>query len=132
MLLTRGDDRFRLLMNQVIHDGEIVRGKVPDYVGVILEHPKVDAYRVVVVKRAQRIVFDELVDLPNCGIEQERVVHHDLELLAIRQIDEFFRLANTSSERLFDKDMFAVFERFFSEWKMVGERSNYRDGVDVG
>src|SRR5262245_56276770 len=119
-------------MNQVIHDGEIVRGKVPDYVGVILEHPKIDASRVVVVKGAQRIVLDELVDLPNRGIKQKGVIHHDLELLAIRQIDEFLRLGRISGKRLFHEDMLAVFESLFCEWKMVGEGSDDCNGVNLG
>src|SRR6516165_6043366 len=52
MLFARSYDGFRLLPDHVVHDGEIVRGEVPNDVDVVLEQAKIDAKGIVVVQIA--------------------------------------------------------------------------------
>src|SRR5215472_18914355 len=49
VLLAGGDNGFRLLLDQVIHDREVVRRQVPNNAHVVLKQAQVDAQRIVVI-----------------------------------------------------------------------------------
>ena len=77
----------------MIHDRQIVRREVPDYADVVLEETEVDPRRIEVVKRSERARVDDLAYLPHRAAEEERVIDHDLQVLALSQLDQLFRLA---------------------------------------
>ena len=74
-----------LLADDVVHDRQIVRREVPDDADVVLKQAEVHARRVEVVERPERAGVDDLADLPHRAAEQERVVDHDLQVLARRR-----------------------------------------------
>src|SRR5439155_6477392 len=90
--LSRGYNALRLQADQVVHDGQIVRGQIPDDVDVVLKEPKVDAGGVVVVEAAQDSLIHELSHLAHGAGEQEGVVHHDDQILPLCELDQFFCL----------------------------------------
>ena len=53
MFFTGRHDGLRLTLDQVIHDGEIVRRQVPDHADVVLEQSEVHAQRIVIVQIAE-------------------------------------------------------------------------------
>ena len=63
-----------------------MRGKVPDDIYVVLKQAEVHSCGVVVVEFAKFAGIDELLDLPHRSGEQEGMVHHDLEMLALGQV----------------------------------------------
>ena len=77
----------------MVHDRQIVGRKIPDDAHVVLKEAEVDARRVEVIERTERAGVDELANLPDSAAEKKRVVYHDLEVLAIRQLDELFGLS---------------------------------------
>src|SRR6185369_8928138 len=87
VLFTRGNDSFRFLLDDVVHDREIMRGKVPNHVDVVLEQSQVHAHRVVIEQVAERAFVHQLADLAHSAGEQEGVVHHHLKTLAGGQFD---------------------------------------------
>src|SRR5690242_4813953 len=62
MRSTRGDDGLGLLLNDVIHDGHIVRSEVPNYVDVMLEEAEVYPRGIEIIKIPQGSVVNELAD----------------------------------------------------------------------
>ena len=86
--LPRGDHALGLQADQVVHDGKIVWGQIPDDVDVVLEQSKVHASGVVVVETAQHVLIDELLHLSDGPGEQERVVHHDGQILPFGELDQ--------------------------------------------
>ena len=55
--LPSGHDGLRSLLDQVIHDRQVMRGEVPDYIDVVLEQAKVHACGIVVVQFSERPLF---------------------------------------------------------------------------
>src|SRR5215469_16673737 len=78
--LAGGQHRLRLVVDDVIHDRQVVRGEVPDDIYVVLEQSEVHAKRVVVVQVAQGPRIDQFADLLDRACEQERMVDHDHKL----------------------------------------------------
>ena len=79
-------------VDQVAHDREVVRSQIPDDVYVVLEQPEIDPHRVIVEELAERAVVNQLADLANCAGKQEGMIHHDPQVLLVRQFDQFLRL----------------------------------------
>ena len=51
------------------------------------------------------------------------MVHHDLEILLLGQVDQFFAPArDVAGERLLDKDVLAVFERGLGKFEVGPDR----------
>ena len=71
-------NKLRLKADQIVDDGQIVGGQVPDDIDVVLKEPQVDSRRVVVVERPQDPRIDQLLDLAHCPVEEKGVIHHDL------------------------------------------------------
>ena len=84
MVLSSGDDCFRGFLNDVVHDRKIMGSQVPHYIYIMLEKPEVDPRRVEIIELPQGAVIDEFPNFPHGAAKQKRVIHHDLEPLAIR------------------------------------------------
>ena len=128
----RRDHRLRLVADDVVHDGEVVRRQVPHDADVVLEEAEVDARRVEVVERAEGALVDEFADLLHRPREEERVVHHDPQVLPGRQLDELLGLLRGGRERLLDEHVLAVLE---GRARQLVVRPDGRDDghrVDVG
>ena len=70
-------DGLRSLLDQVIHDRQVMRGEVPDHIDVVLEQTQIHPCRVVVVELAERALFYQFTDLFHRPRKQEGVIHHD-------------------------------------------------------
>jgi hypothetical protein len=60
------------------------------------------------------------------------VVHHDLQVLAVRQLNKFFRLGSGASKRLLHENVFAVFQRSLRKLVVGPDRRHHRDHIDIG
>src|SRR5216117_4096283 len=105
MVLACSHDCLGRSPNQVIHDRKVMRRQVPHYIRVVLEHAEVDSRGVVVVERAERIVVDQIADLSYRACEQKGMVHHDLEMLTVGELDQFLCLGGAAREWFFDEDV---------------------------
>ncbi len=108
-----------------------MRSKVPDHVYVVLEEAQIHARGIKIVEISQGAIVDEFPDLPHCPTEQKRVIHHDFEFFAIRQLDELFGLLRRRGERFFDKDVFAILQSGFGQFEMRPDRSYHGDSIDL-
>src|SRR5207249_8098668 len=72
----------RLLLNEKVHDGEIVGRQIPDDADVVLKEPEVNPRGIVVIEVAENTLVNELTDFSYRTGEQEGVVHHDPEILS--------------------------------------------------
>ena len=131
VFLACGDDRVGPLPNQVVDDGQIVRSKIPQHVHVMLEETQVHAGGVIVVELAQRIVIHKLADLFHGAGEQEGVIHHDLKILLLRQIDQLLSLSGCRREGLLHENVLPIVKRALGQLKMSPDRRDHRDRVDI-
>ncbi len=115
----------------MVHDGEIVRRQIPDDVHVVLEQSQVHAQRIVVVQIPELAIIHHLADLLDCSGKQERVIHHNLQILAVCQLNQFFRLLRTAGERLLHENVFAIFQSSFRQLVVRPHWSHNRNQVDV-
>jgi len=53
-------------------------------------------------------LLQQLFDLLDRTRKQERMVHHDFQILSRRQLNQLFRLRNVAGEWLLDENMLAV------------------------
>src|ERR1700730_1468750 len=118
MICARSDDCLGLRHDEVVHDGQVVRGEIPDYVAVMLKQSKVYAGGIVVVERSQGAVIDKLLDPFHGAGEKERVVDHDLQVLALGQLNQLFGLRRGTGEWFLDKYMLSVLERELCKLKV--------------
>ena len=88
----RCDDRFRLGLDQVFHDGKVVGGEVPNDVDIVLKQAKIYPCGVIIKEFPQFIIIDELADFLDRPSEEERVVHHEPEILFTRQFNQLLCL----------------------------------------
>ena len=132
MALAGGTDAFRLGVDQVIHDGEIVRRQVPNHVDIMLKQAEVDARGIVIEELSEDALVDQLADLPDGASEKERVIDHDLQLPGGREIDQLRGLRRRRGERLLDKHVLAVFECRLGELEVGPDGRDHRHRVDVG
>src|ERR1700688_2929379 len=72
------------------------------------------------------------MDSANRSGKQERVIHHNLEVLLLRNIDEFFRLGSVARKRLFHENMFAILESGFGEFIVGPHGGDDRDCIYLG
>src|SRR5215831_15924587 len=130
MAFTGGNDRFRIVLDDVIHDGEIVRRQVPDNIDVMLKQTQVDAKRIVIIEITQRSIVHELADLPDRACEKERMIHHDLQSFAVSQFNQLFGLPRITGKRLLHEDMLAVVERCLRQLVVRPDRSDHGNDID--
>ena len=131
MFLARRHDCFRRPLDQVVHDRKVVWRQVPHHICVGLEHAEIDSCGVVVVERSERVVVDQLADLAHRAREQECVIHHDLEILPVCQLNELLRFVGAAGEWFLDEDVFPIFKRRPGHWEVQGRRSDNGDGVNL-
>src|SRR5262245_27911360 len=106
--------RFELnwvLVEQIVHNGEIMWGKVPEHVHVRLEQPEIDAHGVEIRDDAERAAALELAQLLHGPMEEISVIHHKGAARALGESDELFTLRNASAHRLFDQHVLKERER---------------------
>ena len=131
MPLPSRDDRLGTCLDEVIHDGKIVRRKIPENVDIVLEKPQVDASGIVVVELSQSSFVKQLADLLHRAGEEEGVIHHDLEILLSREVDQFLPLRGIAGERLLNENVLTVLQRSFRQLVVGPDRSNDRNSVDL-
>src|SRR5262245_25252749 len=85
-------NRFWIRQNHVVHDGQVMRSEIPNDGNIMLKEAQIDSGRIIIVKVAESSVIDELSYLFYSTGEQEGVVHHDFEILTIRQFNQGFGL----------------------------------------
>ena len=131
VLLSGRDDRLRTALDEIVHDGQIVGRKVPEHIDVVLEQSQIHARRIVVVELPQRTLFQKLRYLSHRAGKEEGVVHHDLEILPPRQLDQLFALFGIAGEGLFDKDVLPVLKRRFGQFIVRPYRCDHGNGIDL-
>ena len=55
---------FRFLADEVVHDGQIMGGQIPEHVDIVLEQSQIDASGVIIVQGSERSIVDQMLDLP--------------------------------------------------------------------
>ncbi len=98
----------------------------------MLEQSEVHPGGVVVVQRAERAVVDQLADLPHRPAKQEGVVHHDAQVLPLRQLDQLLGLRRGRGKRLFDEHVLAVLQRRLGQVEMRPDRRDDGHRIDIG
>ena len=131
MALPGRDHRLRIPIDYVIHDGKIVRRKIPQHVDVMLEQSQIHSSGIVVVQLSQSSFSQQLRDLPHRAGEQKRVIHHDSQVFSCCQIDQLLALRHVAGERLLHENMFPVLERRLRQLIMRPHRSDHCDGIDI-
>src|ERR1700686_496933 len=106
-------DRFRVLVQQMIHDRETARRKVPDHVAIVLKESQVHSSRIVVIELPKLPFLKQFLYPADSASKQERVVHQDREVLLGRKVDQFFCLRGGAGKRLLHEHMLTVFQSSF-------------------
>ena len=125
-------DALGLAGGQIVDDGEIVRRQVPDDVDVVLEKAQIDPHGVVIVELPERTVIDHLPDTPHGAGKEEGVIHHDLEVLLLSQLNQLLGLHGSRGKRLLHEYVLAVLESGFGQLKVCPDGRHDGDGVDAG
>ena len=128
--LTGGDDSLRFLADEIVHDGQIVRRKIPNHIDVVLEKAEINPHGIVIVEISQFTLIDELTDLLHRSRKQKRVTHHQLEVFLQSQFNQFLSLGRIGGKWLFHENMLSVFQGSLGELKMSPDGSDDGDGVN--
>src|SRR6266403_2918613 len=115
----------------MIDDRKIMRRQVPDDVDVMLKQSQIHTGRVVIIKGAESSIVHQLADPFDRSGEQEGVINHDLQVLALRQFNQLLRLCCRASEWFFDENMLAVLKSQFGKLKMRPHRRHDRNDIDL-
>src|SRR6266851_2872768 len=97
----------------------------------MLEQTQIDARGVVVIKLPESAVFDQLLNLLYGTTKQKGVIHHDLQILTLGQLDEFFCLTRPAGERFLYENMFSVLKSHLGELVVCANRGDDGDRVDL-
>jgi len=103
----------------------------PHDVYVVLEEAQIHAGRIKVVEIPQGAVVDELPDLPHCPLNKNAVIHHDLESLAIRQLDELLACCGVEVNGFSTNTCLPFLQSRLGQFEMRPNRSNHGDGIDL-
>ena len=103
MAFARRHDRFRLALDHVIHDGEIVRRQIPDDADIVLKQSQVHPQRIVVVQIAQSAAFVSSRILRTAPVNRNVWSTMMVRFFRAASSIEFFRLLRARSERLLDE-----------------------------
>src|SRR5580700_6672212 len=109
-----------------------MRRQVPNDIDVVLEEAEIYARGIVIVKLAEGAIVDELTDALDGPGEEKGVIHHDLQVLAFRELDEFFGLGGRGGKRLLDEYVLAIFKSGLRQFVVSPNGRDYSDQVDVG
>src|SRR5262245_10579484 len=99
-----------------------MRSKVPQHIHVMLEQSQIDAGRVVVIEGSEGTFVNQVLNFSDSTCKEERMIHHNLQILAVCKLDKLFRLGRRRSERLFYEHMLAVLKGFLGEVIVVRHR----------
>src|SRR5262249_24663787 len=126
--------RFELnwvLVEQIVHNREIMWGKDPEDVHVRLEQPELDRQRVEIRDDAKGAAILELAQLLHRPMEEIGVIHHKGAARALGESDELFTLRNASAHRLFDQHVLKARERAARQFEMVADRCRDRNRLNL-
>src|SRR5579872_894520 len=129
--LTSGDDGLGTLLDEVVHDRKVMRGQIPDDVDVMLEEAKIHPHGIVVIEISERILIQKFTDFSDRWCKQERMIHHDLQVLFFCKLDEFFCLCRVAGKRFFDKDVLTILQSGFCQFVMRPYWRHYSNRIDV-
>src|SRR5262249_47527599 len=119
----------RVAAQDVIDDGQVVRGQVPDDVHVRLEQPQVDPDAVHVQQVAQLPAVHELPDPADRVGEQVGVIDHQHPAGPVGDVDQVLGLLHSCGQRLLDQDVQPGLQAAGGQREMRGHRG--RDGNRV-
>ena len=80
---------------RMIHDGQIVGCKIPNYVYIVLKQAQINSHRIIVKELSKRPFIHHLPYSPDRAGKQERVIDHYLEVLSARPIQPTAQLVPT-------------------------------------
>src|SRR5215471_17194532 len=106
--------------------------EIPDHVHVVLEEPKIYPHGIVVIELSECVLLQEFTNLSDRRREQERMVHHDFQVLLLRELDQFFRLRRIAGERLLDKYVLAIFQSSLGQFVVCPNWRHNSNGIDLG
>ena len=107
------------LADEVIHDRQIVRRKIPNNVDVVLKQPQIDPGRIIVVQIAEGFFINQLADFPHRSGKQERMINHDFEILPRGQLNQFFGLCDADVNGFSTKTCLPFWRAAFASSKCV-------------
>ena len=122
----------RLEGKNVVENGEVVHGQIPDDVYIRLDEAQVDPNRVEVVEVSELSRVDHRLDLSDCSAVHERVVHVQDEPGTLRRGYEFSSLLGGLRQRLLEEDVLASSESLAREIEVGRYRSHDRNCIDFG
>ena len=131
MGLAGGRDGDRALVDQVVHDREVVGGQVPDHVHVVLEEAQVDAHRVVVVELAEGPSSMSCLIFLTAPVKRKVWSTMIVEVLLRGELDQLLGLGGGGGEGLLDEDVLAVLQGLLGQFEVGRDRRDDRDGVDL-
>jgi hypothetical protein len=127
-----GRDRDRYRWQDVVQDGEVVHGEIPDDVDVVLEQAEVHARGVVVVHLAQIARLDERSHRAHGRRVDERVIDEDHASMGLGQAPELGGFVGRGGHGLLDPDMFARLEGAAGQVEMRRHGRGQRHGLHLG
>ena len=121
----------RALVDEVVHDRQVVRRKVPDDVRILLEETEVHAHRIQIQQLADVAPRDHRSHGAHRAGVDERVIHHQPHVMPVGERAQLGGLGPRRGQRLFDEHVLVPFDRRLRQ-RVVGlERRRDDDGVDV-
>jgi hypothetical protein len=129
----RADRRgpLRLVLEQVIEDGDVVRRQIPDGVDVLPDRSEIRPGGVEVVDLPELIRRHALLHLPHAGVVEERIADHQDTARRDRQIAQLVAAGDVEGHRLLDQHVMAALERRFHQLLVRGCGVGDDDGVDA-
>src|SRR5271166_5771022 len=112
----------REFLQDMQDDRDVVRGKVPGHVDILLKEPQVEAARIDVPDLADVSGLDNLGDFTDGSRIKECVANHQHQPLAFSDFDKFFALRRRGGHRFLDQRMFTGKQGGLGQWKVVLDR----------
>ena len=91
----------------ILDDADIVRREIPQGIDVGPDSTEVQPLTVDIANLAQLAGVEQLLHIPDRGVVDERMAHHDYEIALLSQFGQFIHLGNFGRERLLDKNVLA-------------------------
>ena len=132
MIQARGRDGTGTKRENIIHDREIVDGKIPEHIDVVLKKTEIYPNGVVVINFAQTSTVNEFADLADRAGIHEGVIDHEHQISLLRHIHEVLYLAGVGRERFLDEHVLAFLQGAQSEVVVGGDWCGNGYRVDRG
>jgi hypothetical protein len=127
--LPRDGQRLRI-SEPVLDDADIMRGKIPQGINIRANTSEVEPLTVNIANVAQLAAIDQLFDIPDGGIEQERMPHHDESVVFRGNSRDLIDLDHTGGQWLFHEDMLAGLQCLFRDRKVRGGGSGNNNALN--